>query len=333
MDEAGKTNVPQPVIDAALNGKLIVFVGAGLSAMKGMPTWKQLAEKALDKLAEKRRISYAEAELLKGSPPRTILSFVEIICGNDEKNFLADLIKDDEDKCCEKKDDQASENYENIWRISQCLVTTNYDNFLEIHHSSRRTSAKESTGDKPEELSCTPFYTEEDFSKWKDGLEKGNVVFHLHGSTKNPQTMVFSTGHYLKLYGEKADNRKSFLKELFKDRRYVFLFIGYSLGELEVLEYMITKSAEENPRDEGEPTAINKYIIQGFFEYEERAVQKRMEEYWHGLGIQLIPFKKDERNHAELYNVIDRIARHVRPLDKRLEFSEELRKLGEENNG
>jgi lysyl-tRNA synthetase class I len=55
-----------------------------------------------------------------------------------------------------------------------------------------------------------------------------------------------------------------------------------------------------------------------------------MKKYWNKLGIVLVPFGKDERNYKGIYGVIDKIARRVRALDKRLEFSSDLEKLGEE---
>lgn len=51
MKEAPKLSeipkLPEEIIQAGLNGELVLFVGAGMSKLLGLPSWKRLAQKAL----------------------------------------------------------------------------------------------------------------------------------------------------------------------------------------------------------------------------------------------------------------------------------------------
>jgi hypothetical protein len=313
--------IPQDLVSAAINGKLIVFAGAGLSKTKGLPSWKEFAEKALDALVTKEKISFAECELLKRSSPRTILSLVEIICEGLKKDFLAEII----DPCDKKDDKNAARNYENLWKISSRFVTTNYDHLIEESSPVTNTKPTEGDGDTAENTTVIPIVTENDFTKkGDDALAKGNVVFHLHGSVKNIETMVYSTKGYLKLYGGADNPKKEFLKKLFRDKEYVVLFVGYSVDELELLEYIITKGNITSDQS-GQTSSINKYIIQGYFSYEE-GLENHMKKYWESLGICLLSYERDKKNHAQLYDEINRIAYKVEPLDKRRAFQDALDK-------
>ena len=55
MENAGiqkKIECPPEVIDAALDGKLVVFVGAGVSRLAGLPGWDGWAKGVLEQLVK-----------------------------------------------------------------------------------------------------------------------------------------------------------------------------------------------------------------------------------------------------------------------------------------
>jgi hypothetical protein len=79
-------------------------------------------------------------------------------------------------------------------------------------------------------------------------LSQPNTVIHLHGSLREPETMIMTTSDYISRYA--AYNRSSndpqtenpvltFLSFLFQHR--TVLFIGYGLEELEILEYVLRR--------------------------------------------------------------------------------------------
>ena len=60
-----ETPIPPAIIEAASTGRLVLFVGAGVSRLAGGPSWSRSAENALDEIVEKRLIPFAEAEQLR----------------------------------------------------------------------------------------------------------------------------------------------------------------------------------------------------------------------------------------------------------------------------
>lgn len=78
-------DVPQGILTAASEGKLVAFIGNGVSRVIGCPSWKELADTQVDYLFEKRCINFYECNNLKTLDARKSLS----ICGRlmEEKNI------------------------------------------------------------------------------------------------------------------------------------------------------------------------------------------------------------------------------------------------------
>jgi len=85
--------IPAEAKDAATNGTLIFFIGAGVSRLAGLPGWYQWAQNILEQIREKGLISYAEIEQLKMLDPRKQLSIAKIVAGrNSEKlDFISSV--------------------------------------------------------------------------------------------------------------------------------------------------------------------------------------------------------------------------------------------------
>jgi hypothetical protein len=139
-------------------------------------------------------------------------------------------------------------------------------------------------------------------------LSQPNTVVHLHGSVLDPATMIMTTSDYINQYA--AYNRSSldpqtenpvltFLDFLFRHR--TVLFIGYGLEELEILEYVLTKG----PRGTGE---VRHYMLQGYFSHEENLVRNMDIYYRNECGIELLPFRRDEKDWEQLLDVIEKFA-------------------------
>jgi hypothetical protein len=89
------------------------------------------------------------------------------------------------------------------------------------------------------------------------------------------------------------------LEFLFRHR--TVLFIGYGLEELEILEYVLTKG----PRGAGD---VRHYILQGYFSHEETLVRNMDTYYRNECGIELLPFRRDEKDWEQLLDVIETFA-------------------------
>ncbi len=64
MDEKKIPNVPQEIIYAINSDNLAVFVGAGVSAIAGLPLWSQLAKDLICECFSKGLYSYKDKELI-----------------------------------------------------------------------------------------------------------------------------------------------------------------------------------------------------------------------------------------------------------------------------
>jgi hypothetical protein len=72
--------LPFGIQDAAKHGKLVLFIGAGVSRLCGSPDWKAFAIKVVDQLERANLLSYFEADQLKRlDDPRRMLSIARLL--------------------------------------------------------------------------------------------------------------------------------------------------------------------------------------------------------------------------------------------------------------
>ena len=174
---------PQPLIDAAQNRQLVLFVGAGLSCVNGLPNWSGLAYRALQQLAKTQKISYSELSLLGTYPPRTQVSIAQIIAGGSQQKIdYKDALKGE----------VKSKLHDSLWQISRRFVTTNYDSLIEANFRPFN-DGNGKTIAMPTSLNNPPAFSEEN-------LSTEGSVFHIHGSLENEDDMVLSTWNYLTHY-------------------------------------------------------------------------------------------------------------------------------------
>ena len=236
--------IPEDLIASAKLGRLLPFIGAGVSKLAGAPNWQEFADGAYSQLVDKNVLTYADLEQINGRSlsPRIRLSLAMDLA----KNSGVDI---DFEKILHPKDWEKNENgnriYKALWDLSDNFVTTNYD--LWLHRDVKELSTQDVGVDT--KLNTVDIRFIDDRNEfWISELSVPGrkTVIHLHGSIKNPKQMVLSTVDYLGVYGDFADSdsaRESsthhFLRELFKNKD--ILFIGYQLDELEILEYLFLK--------------------------------------------------------------------------------------------
>ena len=210
--------------------------------------------------------------------------------------------------------------YENLSKLGDKFVTTNYDEWLDepfpIPGISIKPSADSSTATTFQPR--TVIYRVEEIIPSK--INNANVVIHLHGSVKYPKEMILTTQDYVRHYAidrgpgkPDAENRiLTFLDYLFQEK--TVLFVGYGLKELEILEYIITKVKQPQS---SEPE-VRHFLVQGFFSHEQE-LARNLGGYYRESGIQLIPFSKDQKGWDQLPDVIERFARDMPTSDSVLE--------------
>ena len=255
--------VPQQLRDAAQVGKLIPFVGAGVSRIAGCPNWEELANAALNVFIEHGKFNHAQLDQLTHLNPRIKLSIALALQSTTGIAIcFRSILHPNPPADC----DDGRRIYSYVSKLSKTYVTTNYDEWLDHDLSPfPPQSNSQSASENASPITRTVYYNPQDLTA--ANLNHENTVLHLHGSIKYPKGMILTTPDYVEHY---ANDRRTkdrhnenyvltFLEHLFRHK--TVLFIGYGLAELEILEYIIVKArstmdAEVLPKH---------FLLQGFF--------------------------------------------------------------------
>jgi hypothetical protein len=292
--------VPAGLRGAATRGVLIPFIGAGVSRLAGCPSWADFADAALKYLIEDGKFKYSQLEQIRNLPPRVKLSLARTL--SKEKGSVIDFRRLLHPKA-RQEHKAGCRLYNSLFALGRIFVTTNYDEWLDERVPEAMPAATPST----QPVNAHPISPMRVVHKVSDLLpallSETDTVIHLHGSIRDPAGMVLSTQDYVQRYANdrfssdpRMENRVlTFLDFLFKNK--TVLFIGYGLDELEILEYVIQKAIRPAGIPGREP---RHYIIQGFFSHEEALLRSLKSYYMSECDIQLIPFRRDEKNWDQL---------------------------------
>jgi NAD-dependent SIR2 family protein deacetylase len=243
-----------PILKAHKSGKLIVFVGAGMSVHLGIPSWREFALRFLDIIYNNNGttfMNYKTKESFKNEDTIKLLSIWKKIGDN---ILLKRLLKENYEKWFDLNKINKNNNlYEKLYELNAIFITTNYDNALDIIAENYNSIQSTIEIDLP---SNTPKYTKNVYYEIEE-LEKSILipknVIHIHGSFKNDKKMVISYEDYIRIYGGNNDDSlkelrarySEFLTEIFaKDN--VVLFIGYGLEEIQILQYLFEKDLQNS---------------------------------------------------------------------------------------
>lgn len=300
-------SIPQGLRDAAQVGRLIPFVGAGASVLGGCPNWTQLADGALRACISAERFNHGQYEQIRHLTPRMRLSIARAI--EAEHNLRIDYTKliHPEDY---SKNAFGQRVYRSLGKLGQTFVTTNYDAWLDTEIPDQKLSVVPSA----QETTVTTPKTRRriiDVNEFTPAnLNQPNCVFHLHGSMIDPAGMVMTTRDYIRRYANDRgvddpalENRTlTFLEFLFQQK--TVLFVGYGLDDLEILEYVVQKARQQVSSER--PQARH-FMLQGYFEHEYE-LMRSMTLYYAQCDIELISFRRDQRDWAQLIEVLEAFA-------------------------
>ena len=266
--------LPDEIIQAGLNGELVLFVGSGVSMMLELPSWGGLALKALHDLRQKGLLNFSEIEQLKNLEPKKQLSIAKLIA--DENEHDLDLTGYFKEKV------EGNSIYKSINDIGCACVTTNYDELLAPRFQEVNDDPIQSMSVKTKEV--VRIYNKSDF--FAKHLDEPGTVVHLHGAISSPKTMVVTTKDYLEHYDD--ENVQHFLGELFAKK--VLLFIGYGLEEAEILEHILRRGAAKLTKDR------RRFALQGYFIGQDPLYKNLHQYYEKSFGVHLIGFVRDHKD-------------------------------------
>lgn len=195
-----KFEIPYNLQKAIKENKLLIFVGAGISRVAGLPLWKDIVITTLKDPAITKGgsfISALEAEII--TPLEALDKIKQANCREIYRHFEGETSKIIE-----------NEIYKSITSISRKVITTNYDNLLEYN-----TGIKAIDTSSPYSLQKT------------DELDE--FILKIHGSCSAIDNAVIFTSDYEKLYGAGDGLAKFQLEKLVSS--YSCLFIGFSMAD------------------------------------------------------------------------------------------------------
>jgi hypothetical protein len=298
--------VPEALREASVLGRVIPFVGAGLSLFGGCPSWAQFADGALTYFVDQGKFSYAQLAQLKHLNPRIKLS---IALGLQDEHKINIDFKALIHPTARKDHADGRRIYSLVAKLGKTFVTTNYDQWLddELAPPSFSVASPGSIRVDPVIKARTVVYESVDLTA--ANLNQPDTVLHLHGSVLKPERMIVTTQDYVRHYandrrvkaGDPENPVLTFLAGLFAKK--TVLFLGYGLDELEILEYVILKSRASRTPGVQPPH----FILQGYFSHE-RELMAGMKRYYRECGIELIPYLKDAKDWGQLVDVLEEFA-------------------------
>lgn len=280
------------IIEAVNNDKLVIFVGAGLSRLCGLPSWEKFAESLIDYCAddEKCKFDYGHSDLVKSkvTDKRELIAISKDILYSSYNNSDDEYYKVvkkifDYSKITEKKHIENRKKIINLMAsLSKTIVTTNVDEVLDVNRFIA--------------------YDECSFNTFKKN-DIGPRILHIHGSIKNPCTMVFTNSDYLSRYNERWF--RSAMNDFFvNDPSRVILFIGYGLNELQLLDFFVKPKLINEVKE-------RRFLLQGYFQRDEKLYEVESK-YYEKYGISLIAYDMDLLSYEKIINVLDFISDRIR---------------------
>jgi tetratricopeptide (TPR) repeat protein len=209
--------IPPAIKEAIRHQSLIFFVGSGYSQNLALPNWIGLVRRFVDELAKKDALLSAlqtEAAQDTAVPVKILDALLKKGYKADCQQILGDIIDID-------LSGYDLQNQERIWKITQTVITTNFDRGLE---SAMDDSWKEElevfTGSKSFGVSI---------------LKDLRYLFKIHGCISDPANCILFSDDYDQLY--KYNHR--FLLQLKRVcANATLVFVGYSVGDVEVQQIL-----------------------------------------------------------------------------------------------
>jgi NAD-dependent SIR2 family protein deacetylase len=288
--------IPQFLVEAATKSyeqtDLVIFIGAGFSKMMGLPGWEDYARLKLSKLIStgKIELDYATKDYylsIAKNNPKLLLSLLHSELTRQNANLANSRKSNIDISFIEKEIFKLSDEQVSLLKrefqpfitamkkINAFYITTNYDNVLEEVFGFEKYVY---TGEKV--------------------ITQKRQVWHIHGDINNANLEIISSNQdYFKMYyQEKVDYYTKVrvgLREVFTKKN--MLFVGYGLGEMELLQYLFDKSEIVNP------TEFRHAIIETLYS---NTSSELLKNYYADLGIQLITLNKDKKGYHIIHDVL-----------------------------
>ncbi len=266
-------DLPNVIREAVNKDNLVVFIGAGVSALVGCMRWPVLAKHLAEECFNKDCLNFSEKEQLKNDSDhlKVISVAYELLKEKmHEEHFDQELEKalqpNNENSCADI--------YDRLWKFGSAFITTNAD---ECFHKN---------------------FLPENILRWPEKFETEGIkrrrLYHIHGCVDDKESLVFTKNRYLERYSRQVKAFGTFMDQVF-NRGTPILFIGYGLKEFELLSLLINSDSREKE--------YNRFALMPYYKHEKHLL-KFDKIYFRNFGINIIEYYIDEKGYDELYEVI-----------------------------
>lgn len=294
LDYNDKEKFLRIIVEAINEQKLIIFVGSGVSKLCGFPLWGELARLLLEECAKDKKCEFTYQEinaiLDQIKDERELISIAKNafkeVYGSDRK-FYSLLTKKLRAK--KKISNKAEKIRSLILSLSKTIITTNADDFLD--------------------QDIDPDNVIYDIRKFSfNEPNRIHKIYHIHGSVKKDESLVFTTADYLVRYAD--ENFKKSVSSLFSDADdHVILFVGYGFREMQLLDFLVNGQRERK---------LSKYFfLNGYFENQE-SIFAAEEKYYQAYGLTLVAYYKNEQNYDGLIKALEHIGEIASAASKKI---------------
>ncbi len=280
-----KETIDERILKAFGNRRLILFLGAGISRLMGVPGWDDLSnsliEKAFTSYKERRSI----LDSIKSSKEKITIAYQKFHEDGKEEEFF-DIFGDAfNNEKIEQNKTLDNNIYKILSRFKATFLTTNADSLFE------------------DELGSAVCHTDLDVSiiQRDNGLATGHL-FYLHGKytddLEQNKNMVFTADSYVKKYNNPSTI--DFLKMLLSNDDFTVVFLGYGLNEFELIDYVVTKAnINVDPQKQK-----RLFVVEGFLSNQDEIYRAR-KKYFENLNIELLPYSLDNSGYNELKRLLE----------------------------
>lgn len=298
-----------PILKALNSGKLIIFVGAGMSVHLGLPSWRDFAIRYLEIIynnSQMTSMNFKTKEGLKTEETKKILSLCEYI---GKKNLLDKQLEGYYKLWFEtdKSKVLSGRLYEKLYKLNAIYLTTNYDNALDLIAEDGPIVSDDSDESKTPDIGYKKVYF--DISEFSKEILKPQNVIHVHGSVRDMSTMIISYGDYIKRYGlngnlheKKRDIYSDFMSEIFSEKDFVVLFMGYGLEEIEILQFLF-----EGTMKDSKSYCNNRFLVLPCYSDDFLKMSYLSDYYKNNFGVSVIPCNMSEKGYDVLEDVLDHL--------------------------
>jgi hypothetical protein len=279
---------------AARDGKIILFLGAGISKLYGCSLWYEIARQLSKDLSDQKVINFAEFEILNRESlddPRKVISICyELAKEKDKLEIYEKSIKDsleieDSNMCLEI--------YDKIFSIKSLVyLSTNFDlgiNYL-INHNNKYKNRR------IYDLTLNQHRIDIE-SKNYNILKDGNIIY-LHGVISNLKELILPIDKYLQHYNQNNIFLNNFFLEIEKTNCFI-IFIGYRLHEWDIIEkiYKMKNSLKER-------TSI---LLSPVYSFDKTKFNLE-KNYFKSFGVIPVPYRIDEIGYRGIFPVLEKLS-------------------------